>query len=156
VCVRVCERINGMERSCLWSLCVYVCQSIKSPFTHHMSLDPAPPFRFPSTHRSQHTHRLPLSFGPNNHDTSSHTTHTHTHTHQHTNILHKQLILVFRVNQRWGLSDFMFALGDIAVDSMVEGLHQMPLSIMCVTFILSVCGGVRRVLYQYATHHHVC
>lgn len=41
-----------------------------------------------------------------------------------------QLILVFRVNAQWGLSDFLFALGDGAVDAMVEGLHQMPINIM--------------------------
>ncbi|GAB5036228.1 folate biopterin transporter [Nannochloropsis oceanica] len=47
------------------------------------------------------------------------------------------LLLVFRVNKTWGISDYFFASGDNLVESLVDGFHIMPISIM----YMGLCPG---------------
>jgi molybdopterin/thiamine biosynthesis adenylyltransferase len=59
-----------------------------------------------------------------------------------------QLVLVSRVNVKWGISDFWFAFGDEAINSIVSNLIQMPMLIVCA----KLCPpGVEATLYSFMT-----
>mmetsp|Transcript_11523 Transcript_11523/g.14959 ORF Transcript_11523/g.14959 Transcript_11523/m.14959 type:complete len:517 (-) Transcript_11523:204-1754(-) len=59
-----------------------------------------------------------------------------------------QLLLIFRVNQRWGLSDLMFALGDDAAAEFILAIQFLP---MCIMYLGLCPDGVEGTTYAMLT-----
>ena len=59
-----------------------------------------------------------------------------------------QLILVYRLNVKWGISDLVFALGDEVITEVMVFVMQMPLLVMCA----KLCPhGVEGTIYALMT-----
>jgi len=48
-----------------------------------------------------------------------------------------QILLILKINRKFGIPDVVFAVGDDAIVSLMEGLHSMP----TVTMYVMLCGG---------------